>query len=131
MESNLLDRMLNTYLEAQTPVTITLQNKIRVSGKVRAFDSYVIVMEGQKREILYRHAVSCVAAAGAQEPRRPADSIKTSSAKASPRPSKPAAPPRAKRPPAPAMVAASTETSINTTMKDALLKWMQEQKSAK
>jgi RNA chaperone Hfq len=58
MECNLLDRMLNSYLESQMPVTITLQNKIRVSGKIRAFDSYVIVVEGQKREIVYRHAVS-------------------------------------------------------------------------
>ena len=49
METNLLDRMLNSYLAGQIPVTITLQNKIRVSGKIRAFDSYVIVMEGQKR----------------------------------------------------------------------------------
>lgn len=131
MESNLLDRMLNTYLEAQTPVAITLQNKIRVSGKVKAYDSYVIVVEGQKREIVYRHAVSCVAAAGVQEPRRAADSARTPPAKAVPRPPKPAVLQSVKRPPAHPIAAASTETSINTTMKDALLKWMQEQKSAK
>ncbi len=131
MESNLLDRMLNTYLEAQTPVAITLQNKIRVSGRVKAYDSYVIVVDGQRREIVYRHAVSCVAATGVQEPRRAADSAKTPSAKAVPRPPKPAVPQSVKRPPAQPIAAASAETSINTTMKDALLKWMQEQKSAK
>ena len=62
METNLLDRMLNDLLgPTQDTVTVTLQNKIRVSGKIKAFDSYVIIMEGQKREILYRHAVSCLA----------------------------------------------------------------------
>ncbi len=58
METNLFDRMLNTYMTEQTAVTLTLQNKIRISGKIKAFDSYVVVMEGQKREILYRHAIS-------------------------------------------------------------------------
>ena len=131
MESNLLDRMLNTYLEAQTPVVITLQNKIRVSGRVKAYDSYVIVVEGQKREIVYRHAVSCVAAAGLQETRRVADGVKKPPAKPTSRPPKPAVPQGAKQPSVPTMVAGSTEPSINTAMKDALLKWMQEQKSAK
>ena len=58
METNLFDRMLSAYMTEQTSVTLTLQNKIRVSGKVKAFDSYVVIMEGQKREILYRHAIS-------------------------------------------------------------------------
>ena len=70
METNLLDRMLNTYLTELTPVTITLQNKIRVSGKIKAFDSYVIIMEGQKREIVYRHAVSSLCSAVQEEQKR-------------------------------------------------------------
>ncbi len=127
MESNLLDRMLTTYLEAQTPVTITLQNKIRVSGKISAFDSYVIVMQGQKREIVYRHAVSCLSAA-VQEPRR-TSIVKTPSKPESHASKQP--PRRTKQPPAPALVASSPQTSINTTMKEGLLRWMQEQKSAK
>ncbi len=131
MESNLLDRMLNAYVESQTPVTITLQNKIRVSGRIRAFDSYVIVVEGPRREIVYRHAVSCVAAVSVHEPRRTASGMPHGSAKPSPRVSKPSAPPRAKRTPVPTAMAASNDTNINTTMKDALLKWMQEQKSVK
>ena len=44
METNLLDRMLSAYQEAQVPVTVTLQNNIRVSGRIRAFESYVIMM---------------------------------------------------------------------------------------
>lgn len=133
METNLLDRMLDTYLARQTPVTMTLQNKIRVSGKIRAFDSYVIVMEGQKREIVYRHAVSCISPAGnADQKRRPAASASTRPLLAKtpgPRPAKPAAQIRAAQPqttPAP-----KEEQSINSSMKDGLLKWMQGQKAAK
>lgn len=61
METNLLDRMLSSYMAEQSPVTVTLQNKIKVSGKIKAFDSYVILMEKPKREILYRHAISSIA----------------------------------------------------------------------
>ena len=130
MESNLLDRMLNTYLESQAPVSITLQNKVRVSGRIRAFDSYVIVMEGQKREIVYRHAVSCLAAAAQQDARRSPVSVKPAAA----RPAQPAPRQAARRPKpatAPALVAAPADASINTSMREGLLKWMQEQKSAK
>jgi RNA chaperone Hfq len=121
--------MLNSYLAAQTPVAITLQNKIRVSGRIKAFDSYVIIMEGQKREIVYRHAVSSLTAIAFEEPKRTTDSSKSAPARAFPRTTKTAGKPRSPQPPA--LSASSTETSINTSMKEGLLKWMQEQKAAK
>jgi RNA chaperone Hfq len=130
MESNLLDRMLSTYMEARTPVTVTLQNRIRVSGRIKAFDSYVIIVEGQKKEIVYRHAVSCLTASVVQESRRAAEPLKPSLNAPVARPQKPAMrKPRTEQ--VPALSAASRDTSINTTMKDGLLRWMQEQKSPK
>ena len=57
METNLLDKMLDLYRSQKTAVTIVLQNKARVWGRIAAFDSYVVVMESQKREIVYRHAI--------------------------------------------------------------------------
>jgi len=135
METNLLDRMLETYLDGQTPVTMTLQNKIRVSGKIKAFDSYVIVMEGQKREIVYRHAVSCVSPVllkSVPEQKRPP---RASQPVALPKrtPSRPAkAAPHKPRPAQPqALSAVGEDQGINNSMKDGLLKWMQEQKAAK
>ena len=71
MESNLLDRMLSGYVQDQTQVVITLQNKTRVHGKIKAFDSYVIIMDGQKHGIIYRHAISCVSLFVRQEVRQP------------------------------------------------------------
>jgi RNA chaperone Hfq len=131
METNLLDRMLNAYQAAQTSVTVTLQNKIRVSGKIKAFDSYVIVMEGQKREILYRHAVSCLAPQAPDEQKRPAPSSRPAQAKPAAKPVK-ASTQRHRHNQPQAMFSASTgESGLNNSMKEGLLKWMQEQKAAK
>jgi host factor-I protein len=132
METNLLDRMLNSYLTEQALVTVTLQNKIRVTGKLKAFDSYVIVMEGPKREIIYRHAVSSLSPAVPEEqraqpaPQRPGvtkPSVPQRPQKSAPRKPRPAHP-------QPTLAASSNEP-MNSSMKDGLLKWMQEQKAAK
>jgi RNA chaperone Hfq len=132
METNLLDRMLDTYLAGQTPVTMTLQNKIRVSGKIRAFDSYVIVMEGLKREIVYRHAVSCISPAGsADQKRRPTSTRPVPAKTPPPRPAKPAAQIRTAQSQPQTTPVPKEEQGINNSMKDGLLKWMQGQKAAK
>jgi RNA chaperone Hfq len=133
MEINLLDRMLDAYQSEQTAVTVTLQNKIRVSGKIKAFDSYVIVLEGQKREILYRHAVSCLAAHTPDEQKRPAPATRPRPAQAKPstRPIKPSTQKPVQRQPQAVFSAAAVEPGINNSMKEGLLKWMQEQKAAK
>ncbi|HUI68180.1 MAG TPA: RNA chaperone Hfq [Nitrospirota bacterium] len=130
MEANLLDRMLSSYQEAQIPVTVTLQNNIRVSGRIRAFDSYVIMMEGQKREILYRHAVASLSPSIQEEQRRPAPSHRPAQDKTTPQSVKAFPKPRTAHPPA-TMHTSSGEQSINSSMKDGLLKWIQEQKAAK
>ena len=134
METNLLDRMLSSYMAEQSSVTVTLQNKIKVSGKIKAFDSYVIMMEKPKREILYRHAISSIALHVQEEVKhapaapRPALASKPSPVKTPPRPAKPSAPkPRPQQPAAPA----APEQNVSTSMKEGLLRWMQEQKAAK
>lgn len=130
MEQNLLDRMLNTYLDVQTPVTVTLQNKIRISGKIKAFDSYVIIMEGHRREIVYRHAVSSLAPHVQEQQKRHVPAQRPATAKVA---SKPAtAFPRKPGPPQPqALLASAGDAGLNNSMKEGLLKWMQEQKAAK
>jgi RNA chaperone Hfq len=130
METNLLDRMLSAYQNDQTPVTVTLQNKIRVSGKIKAFDSYVIVVDGLKHEILYRHAVSSLSPFMQEEQKRQPVPIRPAAVKTPPRPQKNTAQkPRPQQ--QPALPAATGEASLNNGMKDGLLKWMQEQKAAK
>jgi len=132
METNLLDRMLDTYQAAQTPVTVTLQNKIRVTGKIKAFDSYIIVIDGQKRGVVYRHAVSCIAANPEEKPRQPEPPVKQAPQNppakfVKPSPQKP----RRQPPPAAALSVSAGESGINNSMKEGLLKWMREQKASK
>jgi RNA chaperone Hfq len=138
METNLLDRMLSSYMAEQSSVTVTLQNKIKVSGKIKAFDSYVIMMEKPKREILYRHAIASIALHQQEEVKhapaapKPVSAGRPSTVRTPVRSAKPAAPqsrpqPRPQQPAA----AASPEQNISTSMKEGLLRWMQEQKAAK
>jgi RNA chaperone Hfq len=130
METNLLDRMLDSYQTGRTSVSITLRNKIRISGRIKAFDSYVIIMDGHKQEILYRHAVTCLSPLLQEEHVRPPAASRPAPVKTAL--SKPAkiAPhkPRQQQPQAPAP---SATESLSNTMKDGLLKWMQEHKAAK
>jgi host factor-I protein len=130
METNLLDRMLDTYLTAQTPVTVTLQNKIRVTGKIKLFDSYVIIMNGGKREIVYRHAISSITPFFQEEQKTQPPPHRTAPAKAPSRTSKPASH-RPGQAQVQTLSASASEQSINSSMKEGLLKWMQEQKAAK
>jgi len=124
--------MLDTYLAEQTSVTVTLQNRINVSGRIKAFDSYVIVMEGLKREIVYRHAVSSIFTNNSVAGQKSRILV-----------SKPATP---KTTPMKSMkkqykngtvaqkqISSTTEEaqSLHNTMKDGLLKWIQGQKAAK
>jgi len=134
METNLLDRMLSSYMAERSSVTVTLQNKIKVSGKIKAFDSYVIMMEKPKREILYRHAVASIALHLQEEVKyapaapKPALTGRPLPSKTPSRPTKSAAPkPRPQQPTAPV----ASEQNVSTSMKDGLLRWMQEQKAAK
>ncbi len=130
MEAHLLDSMLNSYKAQGTKVTLVLQNRSRISGRVQAFDSYIVVMQGERREIVYRHAVSSVfptpapAAAGTAE-KRPEQ------ARPAARPAKSAAPAadRKKKERPASKPAAAAEPSLNTSMKEGLLRWMQEQKA--
>jgi RNA chaperone Hfq len=131
METNLLDRMLTSYQASHSSVTITLQNKIRVTGKIRAFDSYVIVVEGLKREILYRHAVSCIAPHAPDAQKRAVPASKPAHTKPATMPVKPSPQrPRQHRPQT-LLAAGAADPGLNNSMKEGLLRWMQEQKAAK
>jgi len=131
METNLLDRMLETYLTGQTSVTVALQNKIRVSGKIKAFDSYVIIIEGQKREIVYRHAVSSISPNLTIAQKHRSLPTKSSPMKAALSKLEKPSLQKIKSAQVQAFSPAGQVQNLNNTMKDGLLKWMQEHKAAK
>ncbi|HSB33003.1 MAG TPA: RNA chaperone Hfq [Nitrospirota bacterium] len=131
METNLFDRMLSTYMADRTTVTLTLQNKIRVSGRVKAFDSYVVVIGDQKCEILYRHAISSLAPSGqeAQKPEHVASRQTPAQSISRPQKNAPRKPHPAHR--QAAQSPSADEPGINNGMKEGLLKWIREQNAAK
>lgn len=129
MEVNLLDRMLDEYCQKQTPLAITLQNKTRVAGVIRAFDSYVILLKGHKQEIIYRHAVSFLAPSE-RDDRRNAAPRATAAAPPVAASYPPSTPPRAKSKQPSRVASSPAEPAIGNTMKEGLLKWMEEQKTS-
>ena len=131
MEANLLDRMLSSYMAAQSTVAVTLQNKIRVTGKVKAFDSYVLILDGQRREILYLHAISSLTPIVQPERIKQPDQIKNPPLKMTSRDPKTTVKSRPSSFQQQTISASAQEQSINSGMKEGLLKWMQEQKAAK
>jgi host factor-I protein len=137
METNLLDKMLSMYRSQKRPVTIVLQNNARITGRIGTFDSYIIVMENQRNEIVYRHAISSLlpyVAAEQPQPREQKAAPARPAPRQGPRPARPAPPATAKtKPPRPEhkTAAAPPESGLNTGMKEGLLRWMQEQKAGK
>jgi host factor-I protein len=139
METNLLDKMLNSYLSQKTPLMIVLQNSYRVTGRIRIFDSYVIVMENQKNEIVYRHSVSSILPASAADQTHQPREQRVEQAKPASKPASKAAnypkqtteKNRPSRPAPKSAAAAAADTGLTNSMKEGLLRWMQEQKAGK
>jgi len=58
---NYQDLVLNQVRRENMSVTIYLTNGFQIRGLVRAFDSYVILVESEsKLQMIYKHAVSTV-----------------------------------------------------------------------
>ena len=124
--------MLDTYLTERTSVTATLRNKVRVSGRIKAFDSYVIIMDSHKQEILFRHAITCLSPYPQEEQQRQQVTRRPAPAKATPpRPAKSASRQPGQTQPQALSPSSTATESLNNSMKDGLLKWMQDQKAAK
>jgi len=58
---NYQEVMLDEIRKQNAPVTIYLTSGFQIRGHIRAFDSYVIIVETDgKQQMLYKHAVSTV-----------------------------------------------------------------------
>lgn len=137
MEVNLLDKMLADYQDRKTAVTIVLQNRARVSGAIKSFDSYVIILENSRSEIVYRHAVSSLspaaavarpAVAAAPRPAARPQEQPRQAVKEDKRPAARSAKPKQPKP-QPRPAAPSAEQSLNTGMQEGLQRWLQGQKA--
>ena len=64
---NIQDAFLNTVRREKDTVTIYLQNGAKLSGRIRSFDKYSVLLESASQEqLIFKHAISTI-----QHARRP------------------------------------------------------------
>jgi len=75
-EVNVQDNFFNTLRRDERPVHIYLLTGKRISGVLRRFDRYALVIENNGHEYLvYKHAVASVSLARAEGERGAAESV--------------------------------------------------------
>ena len=58
---NIQDAFLNHVRKERIAVTILLMNGSKLSGKIKSFDKYALVLEGNSQEqLIFKHAISSV-----------------------------------------------------------------------
>jgi host factor-I protein len=63
---NIQDTFLNTVRKDKTPITIYLVSGVKLTGKIRSFDKYSVLLENNSQEqLIFKHAISTVVAAKA------------------------------------------------------------------
>ena len=69
---NIQDTFLNTVRKDKSPITIYLVSGVKLTGKIRSFDKYSVLLENNSQEqLIFKHAISTVVSgrAGHGEPR--------------------------------------------------------------
>ena len=60
-QNNIQDNFFNQVRKERAPVTIFLMGGTKLSGKIKSFDKYVLVLEDNKQEqLIFKHAISSV-----------------------------------------------------------------------
>ena len=58
---NIQDMFLNMARKERTPITIYLVSGLKLTGKIRSFDKYTVVLENNSQEqLIFKHAISTV-----------------------------------------------------------------------
>jgi len=58
---NIQDTLLNTVRKDKTPITIYLVSGVKLTGKIRSFDKYSVLLENNSQEqLIFKHAISTV-----------------------------------------------------------------------
>ncbi len=57
---NLQDIFLNQMRKEKVPVTMYLVNGARLTGTIKGFDNFVILMKQENQQLVYKHAISTI-----------------------------------------------------------------------
>ncbi|OLE54493.1 MAG: RNA chaperone Hfq [Acidobacteria bacterium 13_1_20CM_3_53_8] len=72
---NIQDGFLNTARRERSTVTIYLLNGAKISGRIKSFDKFSLLLEsGQQDQLIFKHAISTITYA-----RRPTGEFRTPS----------------------------------------------------
>lgn len=70
---NIQDAFLNTVRREKDTVTIYLMNGAKLSGRIKSFDKFSVLLEsGSQDQLIFKHAISTILHA-----RRPAGEMRT------------------------------------------------------
>jgi host factor-I protein len=68
---NIQDAFLNTVRREKDTVTVYLMNGAKLSGRIKSFDKYSVLMEsGAHEQLIFKHAISTI-----QHARRPSGEL--------------------------------------------------------
>ena len=68
ISQNIQDNFLNNLRRERTLVTIFLVGGVKLTGKIKSFDKYALVLETNNQEqLVFKHAISTVAVARAAQ----------------------------------------------------------------
>jgi host factor-I protein len=58
---NIQDSFLNTARKEKTSITVYLLSGVKLTGRIRSFDKYSVVLEtGNQEQLIFKHAISTV-----------------------------------------------------------------------
>jgi host factor-I protein len=61
VNQNIQDTFLNLARKERVPVTVFLMGGAKLSGKIRSFDKYSVILESNHQEqLIFKHAISTV-----------------------------------------------------------------------
>ena len=90
---NIQDSFLNSARKEKTPITIYLLSGVKLTGRIRSFDKYSVVLDANGQEqLIFKHAISTLVmpkvhgsgyAAHAADSRHPAEHAAAEAATAS------------------------------------------------
>jgi host factor-I protein len=70
---NIQDSFLNTARKDKIPITIYLLSGVKLSGRIRSFDKYSVVLEtGNQEQLIFKHAISTLVVPKSVHVERPA-----------------------------------------------------------
>src|SRR6202040_1554536 len=77
---NIQDTFLNTVRKDKSPITIFLVSGVKLTGKIRSFDKYSVLLENNSQEqLIFKHAISTVVSGRAGAHTEPKSEARVSS----------------------------------------------------